>query len=155
MALGPTGARLALVEAGATTREVGVRFVDSQPARVMTGTEALPGRTHYYRGNDPRAWTTNVTTFGRVRATGIYPGVDLEYYGRDRQLDRPVVRVGEPVLAGQPQVGVVEPVEPQPSRGRLVERVLLAGLDAPPPDVGDDLELSRPVLAHRPGGSLR
>ena len=53
----------------------------------MAGAEALPGLTHYYRGNDPGAWATNVPTFGRVRATGIYPGIDLEYYGRDRQLE--------------------------------------------------------------------
>ena len=26
-------------------------------------------------------------TFGRVRATAIYAGIDLEYYGRDRQLE--------------------------------------------------------------------
>ena len=39
----------------------------------MAGAEALPGLTHYYRGNDPSAWATNVPTFGRVRATGIYP----------------------------------------------------------------------------------
>ena len=53
----------------------------------MAGAEALPGLTHYYRGNDPGAWATNVPTFGRVRATGIYPGIDLEYYGRGRQLE--------------------------------------------------------------------
>jgi len=87
VALGPNGARLALAEHGAAPREVGVRFFGGQPARAMTGVEALPGQTHYYRGNDPRAWTANVPTFGRVRAAGIYPGIDVEYYGRDRQLE--------------------------------------------------------------------
>jgi len=91
VALGPNGARLALAEHGAAPREVGVRFFGGQPARAMTGVEALPGQTHYYRGNDPRAWTANVPTFGRVRAAGIYPGIDVEYYGRDRQLDGRVV----------------------------------------------------------------
>src|SRR6478609_6419147 len=76
VALGPTGARLALVEAGAQPREVGVRFLGGQAAQTMAGAEALPGLTHYYRGNDPGAWATNVPTFGRVRATGIYPGID-------------------------------------------------------------------------------
>ena len=47
----------------------------------MTGAEALPGRDHYYRGNNPGAWAANVPTFGRVRATGIYQGIDFEYYG--------------------------------------------------------------------------
>jgi uncharacterized repeat protein (TIGR01451 family) len=87
VALGATGARLALAERGAAPREVGVRFVGSEPARSMTGTEALPGRTHYYRGNDPSAWATDVPTFSRIRAAGIYPGIDVEYYGRDRQLE--------------------------------------------------------------------
>ena len=87
VALGPTGARLALVERGAAPREIGVRFLGGQAARAMTAPRRFPGRTHYYRGNNPRAWTANVPTFGRVRATGIYPGIDLEYYGRDRQLE--------------------------------------------------------------------
>jgi uncharacterized repeat protein (TIGR01451 family) len=87
VALGATGARLALVEAGVATREVGVRFPGSRAAEAMTGTGALPGQTHYYRGNDPGAWTTNVPSFGRVRATAIYDGIDLEYYGRGRQLE--------------------------------------------------------------------
>ena len=87
VALGPTGARLALTERGTAPREIGVRFLGGQAARAMTGAEALPGLTHYYRGSDPGAWATNVPTFGRVRATGIYPGIDLEYYGRGRQLE--------------------------------------------------------------------
>ncbi len=87
VALGPTGARLALGDPGAPMREVGVRFPGGQAARAMGGVEALPGVTHYYRGNDPRAWTSDDPTFGRVRATGIYPGIDVEYYGRDRQLE--------------------------------------------------------------------
>ena len=79
VALGPTGVQLALVERGAAPREVGVRFLGSRAARTMSGGEALPGLTHYYRGNDPKTWTANVPTFGRVRATGIYPGIDVEY----------------------------------------------------------------------------
>jgi uncharacterized repeat protein (TIGR01451 family) len=87
VAIGRTGVQLALVERGAAPREVGVRFLGSLAARSMSGAESLPGLTHYYRGNDPRAWTANVPTFGRVRAAGIYQGIDVEYYGRDRQLE--------------------------------------------------------------------
>ena len=133
VALGPTGARLALAEPGAPLREVGVRFPGSRAARVMTGAETLPGVSHYYRGNDPRAWTANVPTFGRVRAAGIYEGIDVEYYGRDRQLEYDFL------------------VAPGADPNQIV--VAFDGVDATTVDAAGDLLLEvggRTVRQHRP-----
>jgi hypothetical protein len=47
----------------------------------------LEGKANYFAGNDPSRWLTNVPTFGRVHYRGVYPGVDLVYYGNQRQLE--------------------------------------------------------------------
>jgi DNA-binding CsgD family transcriptional regulator len=42
---------------------------------------------HYFTGGDASAWRTNVPLFARVRYEGVYPGIDLVYYGNQRQLE--------------------------------------------------------------------
>jgi Beta-propeller repeat len=51
------------------------------------GTDALPGKSNYLIGNDPSKWRRNVPQFSRVHYSGIYPGVDLVYYGNQGQLE--------------------------------------------------------------------
>ena len=53
----------------------------------VQGLEELPGKIHYFRGNDPAHWRTNVRAYQRVKYTSVYPGVDLIYYGRPQQLE--------------------------------------------------------------------
>ena len=64
--------------------------LDVQGARQATkpvAEEALAGRTNYYIGNDRSKWHTGVATYGRVRYAGVYPGVDLVYYGTQGRLE--------------------------------------------------------------------
>jgi len=49
--------------------------------------EPLPGRTHYFIGDDPRAWVTNVQGYARVQYERVYPGIDLVYYGHEGHLE--------------------------------------------------------------------
>jgi hypothetical protein len=49
------------------------------------------GISNYLLGDDPAAWHTNVPNFGRVRYTGVYPGIDLVLYGNHRQLEHDFV----------------------------------------------------------------
>jgi hypothetical protein len=51
------------------------------------GLEQLPGKTHYLRGKDPKAWHTGIPGYAKVKYHGIYPGIDLVYYGKQRQLE--------------------------------------------------------------------
>ncbi len=51
------------------------------------GEEPLPGTDNYFIGNDPAKWHTNVPTYAQVRYRDIYPGIDLVYYGSQRQLE--------------------------------------------------------------------
>jgi uncharacterized protein (TIGR03437 family) len=49
--------------------------------------EPLPGRVNYFVGRGPSDWRRNIPTYARVQYRGVYPGVDLVYYGNRRQLE--------------------------------------------------------------------
>ncbi|MBK8464452.1 MAG: SBBP repeat-containing protein [Chloracidobacterium sp.] len=53
----------------------------------VAGLDALEGRSNYLLGNDPEKWQTDVANYGKVQYDEIYPGIDLVYYGDDRQLE--------------------------------------------------------------------
>jgi len=56
-------------------------LLGANAAANLTGLERLPARTNYFIGNDPRRWKTNVPTYAKVKYSGLYPGVDLVFYG--------------------------------------------------------------------------
>jgi hypothetical protein len=61
----------------------------------VTGREELPGKANYFIGNDPAKWRTDIPTYARVGYQDLYPGIDLVYYGNQRQLEYDfVVRPG-------------------------------------------------------------
>ena len=51
------------------------------------GWDELAGKINYFIGRDPAKWHTNVPTYGKVGYNGVYPGVDLVYYGNQGQLE--------------------------------------------------------------------
>jgi hypothetical protein len=55
--------------------------------RHVVGMERLPGITNYFIGNDPTKWRTDVPHYARIQYEGVYPGIDLEWYGNQRQLE--------------------------------------------------------------------
>lgn len=54
---------------------------------VVTGGDELAGTANYLIGKDSSQWHTNVPTFSKVKYTGVYPGIDLVYYGNQQQLE--------------------------------------------------------------------
>jgi fibronectin type 3 domain-containing protein len=64
-----------------------MRLLGSDPNSKGRGAEPLSGQVDYFFGNDPRKWRTNVPTYGKVKYAGVYPGVDLVYYGNQDQLE--------------------------------------------------------------------
>ncbi|MBI4661811.1 MAG: SBBP repeat-containing protein [Verrucomicrobia bacterium] len=49
--------------------------------------EPLPGKVNYLFGCDHAGWRTNMPTFAKIKYSQVYPGVDLIYYGTQRQLE--------------------------------------------------------------------
>jgi hypothetical protein len=64
-----------------------MRLVGANPEAKSIGVDPLPGKVNYFIGKDPSKWRTNIPTYARVRYQGVYPGVDLVYYGNQRQLE--------------------------------------------------------------------
>lgn len=72
-----------------------MKLVGANPTPSMTGLDELPGKSNYFIGKDSAKWRTNVPTYAKVRQEAVYPGVDLVYYGNQRQLEYDfVVRPG-------------------------------------------------------------
>ena len=80
-----------------TRREAIVALSGSAPIRIrpscaqepeaIDGLEPTGGISNYFIGNDPAKWRTNVPNYAKVKYAGVYPGVDLVYYGNQGQLE--------------------------------------------------------------------
>ncbi len=70
-----------------STAVVRMQLTGAYPDVHGAGLEALPTRANYFLGGDPAAWHTNVPSYGRVEFPGVYPGIDLVYYGNQGQLE--------------------------------------------------------------------
>jgi hypothetical protein len=64
-----------------------MQMVGSNPTASILQQQPLSGRINYLIGKDPDKWHARVPTFGRVGFHGVYPGVDLVYYGNQRHLE--------------------------------------------------------------------
>jgi hypothetical protein len=52
----------------------------------VEGIEQLPGKIYYVRGNETGPLQPNAT-YQRVKYSGVYPGIDVEYYGNESRLE--------------------------------------------------------------------
>jgi hypothetical protein len=62
-------------------RTVRIRLVGASPAPLVSGRSPLAGRSHYFVGDDPRRWRTDIPLYARVESRGVYPGVTLVLHG--------------------------------------------------------------------------
>ncbi len=58
---------------------VRLRLKQSKRTRAE-GLDRLPSVSHYFVGNNPKRWRTDVPHYGRVRYREVYPGIDVVYY---------------------------------------------------------------------------
>lgn len=79
--LSERGAALAVGSEVIRLKVLGARAVEA------VAEQPLPGVVNYIIGNDPAKWHMGVKTFARVRYAGVYPGVDLLYYGTQGRLE--------------------------------------------------------------------
>jgi hypothetical protein len=66
---------------------VRMKFIGARSDTRVAGEEVLRGKVNYLLGSDPRAWRTNIATYGKVRYDNIYHGIDLVYHGNQRRLE--------------------------------------------------------------------
>jgi len=70
---------LQAAERGSTALQMTLQGADKGAS--ISGLEELPGKTNYFIGNDPKKWRIKVPTYAKVKYKGVYPGIDLVYYG--------------------------------------------------------------------------
>ncbi len=95
--LQPTAATLVLSREDAAARRAG-RPVPATRAAIrmtldrantraaMSADRPLPGYVNYITGDKAKTYT-GIPTYAATRAAGVYPGIDLVYYGTARQLE--------------------------------------------------------------------
>src|SRR5258707_462918 len=64
-----------------------MQVVGAGPSAQPVGLDEQAGKSNYLIGNDPSQWRTNIANYGRVEYQNVYTGIDLVYYGNQRQLE--------------------------------------------------------------------
>jgi hypothetical protein len=64
-----------------------MRLVGESADSSLSGRDRLPGTVNYFSGSDAARWHTGIPTFAKVQYRGVYPGVDLVYYGSPSRLE--------------------------------------------------------------------
>lgn len=81
------GATMTLTKPGSDRSDVlRMNLAGANAVSVVTPESQLPGKVNYLTG-DSSQWKTGIAQFARVRYQGVYPGVDLVYYGSQGQLE--------------------------------------------------------------------
>jgi hypothetical protein len=70
-----------------TLSSVRMTFEGARPTAAIEGVGDVTGLNNYFRGHDSSAWQGGVKGYGSVRYTGIYRGIDLVLYGRERHVE--------------------------------------------------------------------
>ncbi len=83
-AFGKTRATPAAKEATAAIR---MHLVGGNAQPQISAGDQLPGHSNYFIGNDRSQWHSNVAQFARVSYRDVYPGVNLAFYGKQKQLE--------------------------------------------------------------------
>jgi uncharacterized repeat protein (TIGR01451 family) len=78
----------ALVVAGsATSTPIEVRFLGASALATLEPLEPRPSVSNYLLGSDSSRWLHGIRHYGRVRARGLYAGIDVEHYGDPLRLE--------------------------------------------------------------------
>jgi Beta-propeller repeat len=66
---------------------VRLQFIGANPEATPIGLYELPAISNYLIGKDASRWHTNIPQYQKVRYRGLYPGIDLIFYGNRHRLE--------------------------------------------------------------------
>jgi hypothetical protein len=78
---------LSLPQGKNDSRALRLGFPGADPDAEARGLEGLLGKANSFIGDDPSKWRSGIPTYGRVRYSAIYPGIDVDFYGNQRDLE--------------------------------------------------------------------
>jgi hypothetical protein len=64
-----------------------MQLVGANAQPQVEGRDELSNKSNYFIGGDREQWRSNVSNFARVFYHGVYPGIDMVYYGQQRELE--------------------------------------------------------------------
>ncbi len=64
-----------------------MKLANANDAAKIEGLDELAGRTNYFVGANPETWQKDLRPFKKVKYSSVYDGVDLIYYGNQRELE--------------------------------------------------------------------
>lgn len=121
-----------------------MRLVGANSSAQLEGLDRLPGISNYFIGSDPTKWRSNVPHYGKVRYRGIYPGIDLVYYGNPSRLEFDfVVQPGAEPAAIQLSFEGSDMIQDETDGSLVVQRL------------GAEMSLRKPVIYQSDGRSKR
>jgi hypothetical protein len=68
-------------------RTLRLRFAGAATDPRAIGLDRLPGEANSFIGDDPSRWRTDLPTYSAVRYRSLYPGIDADFYGSQRDLE--------------------------------------------------------------------
>ena len=69
------------------TAAIRLHLVGGNPHSTISASSQLPGHSNYFIGNDRSRWHAGVPQYARVSYRDAYPGVNMAYYGVQKQLE--------------------------------------------------------------------
>jgi hypothetical protein len=87
--IGLTGdaAYLSLGSGSSSGTVLQMQLAGGNTAAAGMGLDLQPGVSNYFVGNDPSQWHTAIPNYARVAYHDVYPGIDVVWYGSQRQLE--------------------------------------------------------------------
>lgn len=76
---------------------LGLTFEGASKKVALTGEQKRSGLYHYYIGNDPAKWQSQVTAYGSVLYRGLYDGIDMRVREEAGRLEYDLLSVQEPI----------------------------------------------------------
>jgi hypothetical protein len=68
-------------------KDIRLHFDGADQHAQISGAQLEPSTTNLYLGKDPAKWRRGIPNYGRVQVQGLYPGIDLAYYGNGGELE--------------------------------------------------------------------
>ena len=81
------GDAVLMLQEGDAGHVVRLDLLGGDTSAPASGADLLASQSNYLIGNDENSWQTDVANYGAVEYSDVYDGIDLRYYGNQRQLE--------------------------------------------------------------------
>jgi hypothetical protein len=83
----PNGVDFSLPQTKNRSQRLGLRLIGSNAETRISSFELAEGRSNYLLGSDPSLWIQGVPNYSRLKYEGVYPDIDLIFYGNSDKLE--------------------------------------------------------------------